>query len=287
MCTVLHYRYTCGHSLAQRPSRCGGTRCKTTRSGRKAACTAEGYITIQRKTLCNTCLKNDWIARWQEKLDKARRFHESVLDSGAPGASEVFDLVRELEEKYELESWELKDVIPYGDRARVRRVDPGDGREKKVVGSPLRREVRPEEVVIPVVEEPVYDEDDGYEPSTDPLHPISTNYEVSHPGVDEGFLESIMRDDRYGADRVYGEIDSSAAGWSWGEEVVDAGRDHEDRDSDSTFFFLNELYTVADGSSYRLPSFRSRSGHGCRSRPSPLSQRLNSLTHCSNLRPAS
>ncbi|KAF1972800.1 hypothetical protein BU23DRAFT_466794 [Bimuria novae-zelandiae CBS 107.79] len=216
MCTVIHYLYTCGHYISRRPSRCGGTRFKFTRSSRRAACTADGYITIKRITPCSKCLKDIWSAQWEKKLEKARKFHQELAEKKMSGAKEILGLIGELETKCELESWELKNELPYGGNPRVRRVNPVDLDKPKLPASPLRLEVRPEEVVLQVVSEPVYDDDDGWEPSTDPMHPVTTNYEVLCAGIDDDYLEFLTGDMGVDSNLDHEASDLSAGSWDWG-----------------------------------------------------------------------
>ncbi|KAL1605263.1 hypothetical protein SLS60_004807 [Paraconiothyrium brasiliense] len=233
MCTVIHYWFQCGHYVARCKSRCGGTRFKSTRNSLRAACTAEGYITIKRATPCSKCSREAWNLRWQTRIEKARAFEHGLVKDRLPGAAEVSNLIKELDRAYELESWELKNTIPYGDKSRIRRVNPAKVEWSKLPSSPLTREVQPEDIIFPVVTEPVYDEeqeDDNWMQVTDPLHPISTNYEVFCAGIDDDYLDLLTQEDPH--DFGYLEQDDHdpiSPNWDWQDEFsgsVDSSESH-------------------------------------------------------------
>ncbi|OAF99322.1 uncharacterized protein CC84DRAFT_1232756 [Paraphaeosphaeria sporulosa] len=196
MCTVIYYSFDCGHYITRCQSRCGGTKVKERRDSRRAACTAEGYVTIKRSFPCSKCSREAWLSHWEKRLEKARRFYNELVKEKLPGARAVSELINQLDKEYELEAWELRNTIPHGDRARIRRVTPAKARWSKLPPSPLKREVQPEEIVLPVITELVYNkDDDDWVPSADPLHPIDTNYELVDAGIDDDYLRSLLGED--------------------------------------------------------------------------------------------
>jgi len=145
-----------------------------------------------------------------------------------PGAAAVKDLIMELDKTFELESWELRNTIPYGDKAKVRRVNTAGLGWGKPPASPLRHEVQPEEVVLPVLMEPVYDEDDDDSVrSTDPLHPITTNYEVFCAGIDDDYLEFLTEEGENAAQLEHDAEDPFATSWDWDSEVTGSANGFE------------------------------------------------------------
>jgi hypothetical protein len=136
----------------------------------------------------------------------------------------VSDLVKELDKTYELESWELKDNFPYGNKEKVRRVTPAKVRWSKLPPSPLRQEVQPEEVVLPAIAELVNDDDDDdWVRSTDPMHPIDTNYELVFAGVDDDLLDFLTGGE--GGEIARADSDDSdpfASNWDWNDKVTNA-----------------------------------------------------------------
>ncbi|KAK7181744.1 hypothetical protein PSPO01_12194 [Paraphaeosphaeria sporulosa] len=223
MCTVIYYSFDCGHYITRCQSRCGGTKVKERRDSRRAACTAEGYVTIKRSFPCSKCSREAWLSHWEKRLEKARRFYNELVKEKLPGARAVSELINQLDKEYELEAWELRNTIPHGDRARIRRVTPAKARWSKLPPSPLKREVQPEEIVLPVITELVYNkDDDDWVPSADPLHPIDTNYELVDAGIDDDYLRSLLGEDP--GEVAEPEQDNVApfnTSWDWNDGVID------------------------------------------------------------------
>ena len=200
MCTVLRYQYACGHHVARRSSRCHGTRSKPTRTTEKAACAALPYITIQQISRCTKCLRDSWLEAWNARLAAARAFSEDIARD-SPGKKEIRRMVEELEERFEAEAWVLKKEIPDVEKARVGRVEVGKWVERR--GSKLRFEVMREDVLVGGEEgegegEGIWgdnggeDENDGWEPYADPMHPISTTYDPLVPGLDDQLMAELL-----------------------------------------------------------------------------------------------
>ncbi|KAF9737560.1 hypothetical protein PMIN01_05339 [Paraphaeosphaeria minitans] len=223
MCTVIYYSFGCGHYVTRCQSRCGGTKVKERRGSRRAACTAEGYVTIKRSSCCSKCSREAWVSRWQARLEKARCFHNELVKGELPGAPAVFKLIEQLEMEYELKAWELDRTVPHGDKVKIRRVSPAKVGWSKLPSSPLEREVQPEEVVLPGTTEPVYDgDDDDWVRSTDPLHPIDTNYELRYAGIDDDYLKLLLGEEPVEvAEPDQDNPDILATSWEWNDGVQD------------------------------------------------------------------
>lgn len=223
MCTVIYYSFDCGHYITRCRSRCGGTKVKVRPDKRKAACSALGYITIKRSLPCSVCSREVWTSRWQSRLERAERFYNGMVERKLPGAEHVSHLVQQLNKDYDFETWKLKDTLPPDEREKPKRVVPAATSWSKPPSSPLKREVLPEEVVLPVVPEAVdYGDDDDYVRSTDPLHPVSTNYEIISAGIDDAYLETLLAGDTGEiAGDEQDEHVSFGTAWDWNDEAQD------------------------------------------------------------------
>ncbi|KAL5416639.1 hypothetical protein PMIN04_008076 [Paraphaeosphaeria minitans] len=125
--------------------------------------------------------------------------------------------------EYELKAWELDRTVPHGDKVKIRRVSPAKVGWSKLPSSPLEREVQPEEVVLPGTTEPVYDgDDDDWVRSTDPLHPIDTNYELRYAGIDDDYLKLLLGEEPVEvAEPDQDNPDILATSWEWNDGVQD------------------------------------------------------------------
>jgi hypothetical protein len=132
------------------------------------------------------------------------------------GTAEVSALVKELEDQYYIASWSVRN-ISHTFKKSVARVSVSD---YKTVRSPLKQEVQPEDVVDlkekDWAEMDDHDYDGDYIASTDPIHPVSTDY--SHPLDDDdgswifNHFSSEELEASNGEDVV---LDFDQTGWSW------------------------------------------------------------------------
>jgi hypothetical protein len=162
-------------------------------------------------------------------LKRAIAFRNRLQAGGSPGAEEVGKLVEELEEQYTTAAWDLnKTFPPVQNKTNVSRVKlaiKGKNEPKRLV-SLLRQEVQPQEVVLPKEEQRGWIENDedeeDYVRSTDPLHPVSTDY--SHPldNVDDSWLlnhftaeelQSPASNNDFGIDHSFDNV------WDYGDEA--------------------------------------------------------------------
>ena len=180
MCKIIKYWFSCQHGFRPKGSRCGGTKHKQLRSGKAAACRSESYLDIVIPIDCGPCQYEAFEDGWKRKLSAAKAFLEAIKEKDFPGVPEVAALVEQLQEESNTASWNSRNIFPHMHKERKKRVNLGHFDRKP---SPLRQEVLPKdvpeatEVIHP--EHPDYEYDWDYVASTDPIHPVDTNY--AHP----------------------------------------------------------------------------------------------------------
>lgn len=202
-----------------------------TRTSIKAACTAESFLTVYAQTDCSSCEHKLWESHWESKLGRARSFLAKLTEKRMAGVDEISTLVRELDEQYYMASWDAKNMqIPaHSFKKSVARVSIT---YHQTASSPLTQEVRPEDVVDPkkhVKDWTEMDEDDSdgdYIASTDPIHPVSTDY--SHPLDDDDGNWILNHFSLEEMESAAGDLDFDQNGWSW-----DNNDNVNDSDSDS------------------------------------------------------
>jgi hypothetical protein len=235
MCKVTQYQFSCEHHLKLCKSRCRGTKEKKTRSSAKAACCAEPYIYIKLSFACSKCQQDFWLASWQGRLDRAIAFRDALREKeGLLGAVEVAGLVKELREEYASAAWDINKMFPHARNSNVGRVALKQGNKRQRMSSLLRNEVEPHLVVLPPEKEHGWiendDDEEDFVRSTDPLHPICTDY--SHPldDVDDGWLSELFTaeelqtsaaDNDFVIDHSFGHV------WDWGDGVTIANNSAE------------------------------------------------------------
>jgi hypothetical protein len=220
MCNIVTFRFTCQHTLRRRRSRCGGTKHKITATSTKAACIAESFLTIYLRIECDPCQHKAWEAVWKLKLARANTFLTKVRQRAMPGSEEIAVLVKHLEAEYTTASWNTRTMFAHAPKPSITRVKHS---WYERATSKLPRELRPEDIIEKKTKEwtEMDDEDyDGnYEASTDPLHPVSTDY--SHPLDDDDgawILQHISEEDMAGNRDSVGFDFGNGHGWSWGED---------------------------------------------------------------------
>jgi hypothetical protein len=227
MCNIVTFRFTCQHTLRHRRSRCGGTKHKVTANSVKAACIAESFLTIYLRVECGSCQHKAWDESWRRKLERAKVFLDKLRERDLPGAEEVAALIKVLDGEFAVALWDTRNTFAHGPKPSITRVQH-NYYEKAT--SKLQQEVRPEDVVERAEKgwHEMVDEDyDGdYVASTDPIHPVSTDY--SHPLDDDDgawILQHLSPDDGDTAEPSDG-IDFHTSSWNWG------GSDHEEATQD-------------------------------------------------------
>ncbi|CAE7189142.1 hypothetical protein PTTW11_07430 [Pyrenophora teres f. teres] len=178
MCNVIHLLFTCKHVVELRRSQCKGTRYKTTQTSIRAACTAEPLLTLNLQTDCSSCVYQTWENDWTAKLARATTFLAKLQEKCLPGVDEISALVQELDTKYRTASWDTRHMVSHTHEKSVARVSVTD---QTTARSPLMHEVRPEDIAETKGEKKwsdtdEHDYDGNYIASTDPLHPVNTDY---------------------------------------------------------------------------------------------------------------
>jgi hypothetical protein len=218
MCNIITFRFACQHTLRRRRSRCNGTKHKITATSTKAACVAESFLTIYPRIECGPCQHKAWEDRWKLKLERANTFLTKLRQRDMPGVEEVTLQVKELEAEYATESWHTRNMFAHASKPSVTRVQHGRYEKKP---SKLPQELHPGDIVDKAAktwaEMNDHDYDDNYEASTDPIHPVSTDY--SHPLDDDDgdwILQHLEPED--GADIHSGsgmDFSTDDHGWNW------------------------------------------------------------------------
>lgn len=244
MCKVIQYQFTCGHYIKQRSSRCGGTRSKETRTSRKAACSAEPYISIKLSFGCNECQLGAWVARWKARLERARTFRNGLLERRLLGAEGVSELVRGLEEEYAVAAWNLKNVFPHTRTRTVGRVKPvREEEQRRREHSLLSHEVRPDEVVLSTKN----NQDQGDEDSSDQLTtdhscsaiPIDYTHPLEHAD-DSWVYDQFTEEELQSPPDVDAGFDPTLSGWEWGGDS--GGGDDRDDDAQNLAPLASEIH---------------------------------------------
>lgn len=140
-----------------------------------------------------------------------------------PGVQEVAALVKGLEAEYATASWNTRTMFAHGPKPSVARVKHS---YYEKAASKLPQEVRPEDIVDKTEKEWTemedHDYDGNYDASTDPVHPVSTDY--FHPLDDDDGAWILEHLSGAGAvEMADGDnLDfENGHGWSWGEDNSD------------------------------------------------------------------
>jgi hypothetical protein len=221
MCNIITFRFSCQHTLRRRRSRCSGTKHKITANGIKAACVAESFLTIYLRIQCGPCQHTAWEAEWKLKLERANTFLTKLHQRHLPGIEEITALVKGLEAEYTTASWDTRTMFAHAPKASITRVKHSQYERK---ASKLPQEVRPEDIVHKTTkkwtEMEVDDYDDDYIASTDPIHPVSTDY--SHPLDDDDgawILQHLSSEDVAGTQSDPGlDFNNADHGWNWADD---------------------------------------------------------------------
>lgn len=187
-------------------------------------------------------------------------FERELKNKSSPGVQDISALIKALEDKYAIESWNTRNIFNQTPKSSPTRAAISD---YKQAPSPLSNEVQPEDIVE--VERTKkwaeMDEDDydgNYIASTDPLHPVNTDY--AHPMEDDdgswtfdhlpsSELESPSEDCA---------IDFYDTCWKWEDEgkghtsVTPASTCNDDRED----IITGSLKNATDGSTAQEPTAR-------------------------------
>ncbi|KAF2875337.1 hypothetical protein BDV95DRAFT_538971 [Massariosphaeria phaeospora] len=219
MCKIAKYQFACWHQFKLPISRCRGTFHKERRFVEvRSACNPEPYITIALPIDCGACQQARSEDQYLAKIKRGNDFREDLVKTRQPGVKEVSRLIEQLQNTHDATTcWGSHRFYPSNSRKAIERVPAG---ARVVQKSPLSQEVYPEDIVI---KEPLKeDHDDGdedYVRSTDPLHPIDTNY--AHP-LDDGDMswlaEHLSPEELASSGSSDGGFVLGSSGWGWDAE---------------------------------------------------------------------
>ncbi|CAO2651627.1 Nn.00g041970.m01.CDS01 [Neocucurbitaria sp. VM-36] len=140
-----------------------------------------------------------------------------MSEHSMPGMEEVGGLVTELENQYTMDSWEARNMFAQARKSSVARVAISEYRR---AASPLVQEVRPEDVVVADRRKEWADMDENdydgnYVASTDPIHPVNTDY--SHPWDDDvgSWVLNHLSPEELEAPSPDTIVDLDKSSWSW------------------------------------------------------------------------
>ncbi|KNG45347.1 hypothetical protein DDE82_002464 [Stemphylium lycopersici] len=169
------------------------------------------------QTDCSSCEHQSWESNWLSKLERAATFLARLSENGCSGTGEITALVQELNETYQKASWDVQHMTSFASKKSVARVNVT---HHKTSPSPLSQEVRPEDVVELQREkqwEEIQDEDyDGnYVASTDPIHPVSTDYTHPWDNDDSSWVSNYFSPEEMQVPDDQPTIDLEASAWTW------------------------------------------------------------------------
>lgn len=142
-----------------------------------------------------------------------------------PGMEEVRGLITELEDQYTLESWETRNIFAPARKPSVTRAAIS---EYERAPSPLVHEVQPEDIIEADGRKEWADMDENdydgnYCASTDPIHPVDTDY--SHPWDDDdgSWVLNHLSPEELEAPSPDIIVDLDRSSWSWGNACSSEG----------------------------------------------------------------
>lgn len=228
MCNIITYQFACPHRVRRRRSPCHGAKVKPPSSNWSAprvACVADCFLTVYLRAPCNACNHKIWDATWQAKVSRADTYLSNLKErhNSTEAVQTIEALRHEVDEQRKAEEWKLRHSITFLPARQVPRV-----KHRPFVRSPssLGVEVKPEDVHegekawkdwSEMKEE---DYDDDYIASTDPIHPVTTDYRFPGEGEDDEWVKQYLAD---GVEEpeVNDREDSAGwhdpGGWDWGD----------------------------------------------------------------------
>lgn len=234
MCKVVKYWFACNHGFRLRHSKCGGTKHKSTRSGLATACRSEAYLNFVFTIDCGPCQHQAFEDGWTHKLRLADTFLEKLNEKRLLGVREVEALVEQLKEDFSTATWETRALFPHAHKERKVRVSLGQFHNAP---SPLSSEVLPEEIPKPVEvigpDYPDYEYAWDYVASTDPIHPVDTNYAHPLDNVDPSWMLNHLSPDEFEQSGEGIGFDASEADNMWHSSPKEVNAGSMDRVEDT------------------------------------------------------
>jgi hypothetical protein len=254
MCKVVKYWFACHHGFCLRHSKCGGTKHKNTRSGLTTACKSESYLNFVFTVNCGPCQHRVFESAWNHKLELAEAFLNKLKEKRLPGVREVDALVEQLKEQFNTATWGTRTLFPHAHKERTVRVSLGYFEKAP---SPLSREVLPEDIPEPpeIVgpDHPDYDYDWDYVASTDPIHPVDTNYAHPLDEVDLSWMLNHLSPEEFdqSGDGIGFNADEAEMAWAGSLEEADTGSTQWD---DATTDWTSEATGLAGSNMDSVPA---------------------------------
>ncbi|KAL6704867.1 hypothetical protein ACN47E_007550 [Coniothyrium glycines] len=227
MCNIVQFRFACQHTWRRYRSRCRGTKHKITRTSIKAACSAESSLVVNSIVRCGPCEHAEWERIWSERLYRARTFLTKLKEKRLLGQEDVTRLVDELENEYTLAAWDTRNMFVQAAPRPVQRIQPAEFRKSS---SPLTQNLQAHDIVDMIksksweeLDQSDYDWD--YVASTDPIHPVNTDYAHDSDHDDEGWKLSHSNFEEHEIPISHELLNLTDTGWTWGTGSANTGTD--------------------------------------------------------------
>lgn len=222
MCKIIKYWFACHHGFQLSHSKCGGTKHKKARGGITAACNSESYLNLVFAINCGPCQHQTFEDGWKRKLSMAELFLKKLRERQHPGVQEVTALVEQLKDEFNTSTWDTRVLFPHAHKERAVRVTLGYFEK---MPSPLRNEVLPEDIPEPTdvigPEHPDYEYDWDYVASTDPIHPVDTNYAHPFDEVDPSWMLNHLSPEEFEQCGEGVGFDINEANTAWADSLED------------------------------------------------------------------
>jgi hypothetical protein len=163
-----------------------------------------------------------------------------------PGIEEVTVLVGALEDDFWSASWNTRTAFPHLHKESGIRINLG---HFKKAPSPLRQEVMSEDVSDPPEiigpDDPGYEYDWDYVASTDPLHPVDTNYAHPFDNVDPSWMLSHLSSEELEASSDKVGFNANEADTLWADDIEEPGSTNISMNNDITWWDQNETSAIS------------------------------------------
>lgn len=187
------------------------------------ACRSESYLNFVFALDCGPCQHKAFEDGWKQKMRLAETFLGKLKEKGLPGVREVETLVEQLKEDFNRATWNTRTLFPHAHKERTGRVSLGQFQKAP---SPLSRELFPEDISEPLEvigsDHPDYEYDWDYIASTDPIHPVDTNYAHPLDEVDPSWMLNHLSPEEFERSGEKISFDTSEIDMIWGGSLEEA-----------------------------------------------------------------
>lgn len=212
------------------------------RSGLVTACRSEPYLTFVFAFDCGPCQHQAFEDGWRYNLRLAESILGKLKQKSLPGVRKVEALVEQLNEDFNSASWNTRTLYPHAHRERTLR--PSLGQFHKTP-SPLSKEVLPEDIPEPVrvvgPDHPNYEYDWNYVASTNPVHPVDTNYAHPLDEVDPSSMIGHLSPEEYDQSGEGVGFDASETNTVWGSSLEEINAQPTKWAEDSTAWAYDDI----------------------------------------------